>query len=153
MEFFSGAISATVLTHAGGASAGAAARTAIVPVDPAAAPAAVVAAAAGEGSRQALATLDDMRGLLQGFEQKIRAEVRAEVTAAVVGMRPLSEQATKARVPEGFKWRKETHEARYLAQVKVVEPLEQLEGLLENFQAVDPAKGESYMRRKNFGAN
>ena len=137
-----------VLTRAAGGSSSGAAVTAIVPaaatapIEPVAAPTAVATEATGAGPSQAPVTLDDMRGLLLGLEQKIRAEVRAEVSAAVIGKRPLSERAVKARVPEGFKWNKESHESRYLAQVKAVEPLEQLEALLEDFQAVDPVKGE-----------
>ena len=115
---------------------------ATVPIEPPAAPTATAAATTEAGPSQAPVTLDDMRGLLLGLEQKIRAEVRAEVSAAVAGKRPLSERAIKARVPEGYKWRKDSHESRYRAQVKAVEPLEQLEALLEDFQAVDPAKGE-----------
>ena len=107
-----------VLTRAAGASSSGAAEAAIVPVDvpvpivPSAAPVAAAVTTTEAGPSQAPVTLDDMRGLLLGLEQKIQAEVRFEVTAAVAGKRPLSERAIKARVPEGYKWRKDSHETR-----------------------------------------
>lgn len=105
-------------------------------------PAIATGSGAVAGSSQAPVTLEAMQGLIQGLKREIRAEVRAEVTAAIEVKRPLSERASRARAPKGFKWRREAHELRYKSLVKAVEPLE---AALEDALIVNPAIGEDWV--------
>ena len=133
-------MTAMVLTRNGAGSS--AAEGAAVPAP---APVIVTAAGAAAGPSQAPVTLEAMQGLIEGLKREIRAEVRAEVGAALAVKRPLSDRASRARAPEGFKWRREAHELRYNSLVRAVEPLEELEAALEDARAANPTVGEDWV--------